>query len=664
MSSNFGTGQNLFAAATNQNKDQNPSTSGPTPAATGGLFGNLGANTTSSTAFGGAGAGGAFGGSSGAPGTSGGFSGMGAGVFGGGNANAPNPAGAGASAGSAFGGSGLFALKPATPIAPSGTPTGGPLFGNAGPNTGTSAMATGNLFGNTAGTNAGSTGATNFGFAAPKPATAGGGIFSLGPGGPTGGSFFGGATAPTGGTGAPAVGGSTPAAPTSTGTNTLGGNFFGGAKPTDNAAKPATPSLFSAPATGQSSSIGTTAAGGGPGLFSGLGSQPKPSDAPTSSAAPFGSLPGGSLFPKAPGMGTAATTTAANTQPQPVFSLGGVTSTGDKAAPATTTAAGGLFGGFGTTANKDGKPEEKKDGATTTTLPTFSIGGQPASMTAAPTASTTERKDGAAPPSLFSGLGGPTTGAAKPITPLAGPTPTAPSVGAVATSTTSAISVPPPSMLKGKSIEEIVNRWSTELETHVRDFNKFAAEVAVWDRSLIENGNNLAALYNYVLAAEREQNDIDQSLEHIEQQEKELTAIVETYEKQMADILGGQGGNLRTLDTGPADTERDKNYMLATELHNHLDDLSSSLTQLIESVNSMSVGQGNTKPASAEDPMAQIAQVLSNHLESLQWIDGASRELEEKVVEVEKRIKDVNGVPHGTPVPGGSSRSRGFGLTR
>jgi nuclear pore complex protein Nup62 len=136
---------------------------------------------------------------------------------------------------------------------------------------------------------------------------------------------------------------------------------------------------------------------------------------------------------------------------------------------------------------------------------------------------------------------------------------------------------PAPSMLKGKSIEEIINRWSTELEMHVRDFNKFAAEVAVWDRSLIENGNNvssnarhascgfdstlilqLAALYNYVLAAEREQNDIDQSLDHIEQQEKELTAIVETYEKQMADILGGQGGNLRALDTGPADTERDK----------------------------------------------------------------------------------------------------------
>jgi nuclear pore complex protein Nup62 len=62
--------------------------------------------------------------------------------------------------------------------------------------------------------------------------------------------------------------------------------------------------------------------------------------------------------------------------------------------------------------------------------------------------------------------------------------------------------------------------------------------------------------------------------------------------------------------------------------------------------------------------MAQIAHVLSNHLESLQWIDGASRELEEKVVEVEKRIKDVGTVSQVSPALGGGSRSRGFGLNR
>lgn len=46
-------------------------------------------------------------------------------------------------------------------------------------------------------------------------------------------------------------------------------------------------------------------------------------------------------------------------------------------------------------------------------------------------------------------------------------------------------------MLRGKSIEEIVNRWSSDLETHVRQFTKHASEIAVWDRALIENGNNV-----------------------------------------------------------------------------------------------------------------------------------------------------------------------------
>lgn len=58
-------------------------------------------------------------------------------------------------------------------------------------------------------------------------------------------------------------------------------------------------------------------------------------------------------------------------------------------------------------------------------------------------------------------------------------------------STNSMVAVPPPSMLRGKTIEEIVNRWTSELETHVKDFTKFAGEVAVWDRALVENSNHV-----------------------------------------------------------------------------------------------------------------------------------------------------------------------------
>jgi len=47
-------------------------------------------------------------------------------------------------------------------------------------------------------------------------------------------------------------------------------------------------------------------------------------------------------------------------------------------------------------------------------------------------------------------------------------------------------------MLRGKTLEEIVNKWSSDLEAQVKEFSKFATEVAVWDRALIENGNGVS----------------------------------------------------------------------------------------------------------------------------------------------------------------------------
>ncbi|KAF8505976.1 Nsp1-like C-terminal region-domain-containing protein [Russula emetica] len=638
MSSNFGTGQGLFG--NNQNRNQGAAAPGSTPAAGTSAFGGLGSNTTNSSAFGGAGAGNTPGGGGTASAPTGS-------VFGTGGAGTGGT-------GSLFGGGpSLFAANPASNTGSTAPATGGPgLFANASSNPGTSGTTAGQgLFGNTTGATAGGgTGGPLFGF--PKPAAASGASpFALNTGASTGTSGSGGNLFP--GSGNSNATGSTTAAPTGTSTNSStlgGGGLFGNSKPADSAAKPATSSFFSAPTTGGATSTGTTATGNTSSMFSNLAA--KPSETSTSMGAPPSTQPqaGGNAF-RPLGMNTVP----AN---QSGFTLGGSAATGDKAASTTAAAGGGLFGNIGAAANKDG---EKKGGISTAPS-TFSLGGQPTETATGPAAPTTEKKDGVAAPSLFSGLGGATSGIAKPAMSLGGSSSSTTSgTQPFPTTTTSAISVAPPSMLKGKSIEEIINRWSTELEMHVRDFNKFASEVAVWDRSLIENGNNLAALYSHVLAAEREQNDIDQSLDHIEQQEKELIATVEIYEKQMSDILGGQSGTLRTLDTGPADTERDKNYMLATELHNHLDDLSSSLTQLIDSVNSMSMGQNDTKRVSADDPMAQIAHVLSNHLESLQWIDGASRDLEEKVVEVEKRIKDVG---TSSPALGGGSRSRGFGLVR
>lgn len=64
-----------------------------------------------------------------------------------------------------------------------------------------------------------------------------------------------------------------------------------------------------------------------------------------------------------------------------------------------------------------------------------------------------------------------------------------------------------------------------------------------------------------MVAVEREQTEIDHTLDHIEQQQRDLSATLDAYERSAEEVLGNQGGSLRALDTGPADTERDKKYV-------------------------------------------------------------------------------------------------------
>lgn len=305
---------------------------------------------------------------------------------------------------------------------------------------------------------------------------------------------------------------------------------------------------------------------------------------------------------------------------------------------------------FGAPAQKSDSTEKKDAPAA---APAFNLfGSKDASSekkdTAAPTTSLFGAKPAATPAAAASGSA---------FTPKEGDKPKD------ATSASAAVAVAPPSVLKGKTIEEIVNKWSSELENQVREFNKFAAEVAVWDRALMENGNNLAALYSHVVAVEREQTEIDHTLDHIEQQQRDLSATLDAYERSAEEILGNQGGSLRALDTGPADTERDKNYVLATDLHSHLEDLSTSLVQMIDSVNVLSLAPATNGSTSfgGDDPMVQISQILNSHLESLQWIDGAVREIEGKVGEVERRVRDAG---LGNSLGNGGTKQRGFGLPR
>ncbi|KAL5530163.1 hypothetical protein ACEPAF_6420 [Sanghuangporus sanghuang] len=424
-------------------------------------------------------------------------------------------------------------------------------------------------------------------------------------------------------------------------------------------------SLFGGTAgnTSASQPAPTATTSGTPNLF-GKPAETTSTTAPAAGVQTGSSLFGNAAFGKKPDTPTAQGTTPASSNPTPAS----------------------LFAGFGAKKN-DGADKDKQQTAPTAgvgafgqassnkdtpaaTGSTFNLFGKPAEKKDAPTEG--EKKDGAAGASSGVNTSGTSTifrllvfldsrrhrSEDKPA----------------GTGTPTPISVPPPSMLRGKTIEEIVNKWSSELETHVREFNGLAGEIAVWDRALIDNGNTIAALLQHIMMAEREQSDIEQSLKHVEDQQKELASTLEVYEKAAGDIFDAQGGGLRALDVGPADAERDKHYTLAAELNANLDDLSRSLLQMIESVNSLSESENigsDVSRSKGDAPLEQIAQILSSHLESLQWIDSAVKEVESKVTDVERLVRDasVNGSRTGGGGSGsfkesvnGLRGSRGFGL--
>ena len=229
---------------------------------------------------------------------------------------------------------------------------------------------------------------------------------------------------------------------------------------------------------GDSSTTTTAPATGG---FFGL--PPKPADSTaTSTTSTLGGL-FGTKKPETPGTSTPVPPTTGSS---PFGAAGG----------------SGLFGI--TTTNKDAaNPEEKKDATSTTTTNLF---GPPKDG---------DKKDGATSgtSTTTSGLGGlfgkpaekkdapagDYTTLLYPLPPLMADsmsvgttTSTDDKCKTAGTSSALTITAQPPSMLRGKTIEEIVNKWSLDLEAQVKEFSKFATEVAVWDRGLIDNGNSVS----------------------------------------------------------------------------------------------------------------------------------------------------------------------------
>ncbi|WFD28426.1 FG-nucleoporin nsp1 [Malassezia nana] len=376
-------------------------------------------------------------------------------------------------------------------------------------------------------------------------------------------------------------------------------------------------------------------------------------------------------------------------EPKPAggFSFGAPAEKKDESKPA-----GFSFGGFG--AKTDDKKEETKPASgvnfgglaakPTESKPESGANTNTTSGTGFSFGNTTQTKVGESAPSASGGgfsFGKPAdsnSGTAAPSTNLfvKSTTNKTDNTGTSSTTNTTATATKPgaaaaaaPSLLRGKSMEDIVKMWQDELDASIKEFSLQAGEVAAWDRVLLKGADEISKLVTQVSQAEERHAGIEQTLDYVEQQQTELNALLDAYEAQRKDLLqsaGVQTHNRGDVDT--ADVEREKAYALAESLNSQLDDMSRNLVSMIEEVNQMTAPSGSSTTArdlvdaspqalnsmriggretsvGYEDPIMQISAILNAHLSSLKWIDEHTTSLRDRL-EALRRGQTEKAVSH------------------
>lgn len=207
--------------------------------------------------------------------------------------------------------------------------------------------------------------------------------------------------------------------------------------------------------------------------------------------------------------------------------------------------------------------------------------------------------------------------------PLFGNKPADPSAKPGATASTTP-SEPPPSSIKHKTLQEILNKWSTDLTTQTEVFNKLCDQVSDWDRTLVDNGALISKLYTETVEAEQMSNRIDDGLEYVSSSQQELFKLLDSYETQLETFDGRA--------TSALNVERERAFGVADDILSRLDRLGEDLGTVINQMNDFS------KP---DDSISEIVKVLNAQLASLGWVENRIFQMEEKLDTIKKKNSDV-----------------------
>ncbi|ELU14274.1 hypothetical protein CAPTEDRAFT_165712 [Capitella teleta] len=175
-----------------------------------------------------------------------------------------------------------------------------------------------------------------------------------------------------------------------------------------------------------------------------------------------------------------------------------------------------------------------------------------------------------------------------------------------------------------RQLEDSLNKWMVELEEQEKYFLEQATLVNAWDRLLMDNGEKISQLNGDMERVKIDQQRLEQELDFVLSQQLEQEEMLRPLEAAVEQLPVASHQQ-------HADLEREHTYKLAENIDAQLKRMSSDLKEIIEHLNSSHSTQD------ASDPVAQIAQILNSHMDSLHWVDQNSSLLQRRVEEVARQ---------------------------
>merc|ERR1712136_287315 len=184
----------------------------------------------------------------------------------------------------------------------------------------------------------------------------------------------------------------------------------------------------------------------------------------------------------------------------------------------------------------------------------------------------------------------------------------------------------PAKQMSYKELEDTVDKWLHDLAEQEKAFLNQATQVNTWDKQLIENGEKVTELNNEVERLKADQQRLDRELDFILSQQEELEELLQPIEAQVKSQQVVQ-------HVQHSDVERERTYNLADNIDAQLKRMMEDLREIIERINN-----SNVNPVQGGDEaMASIGKILNSHMDSLQWVDQSTNQLQ-------KRLEDVSSV--------------------